>query len=387
VPRAESAVLHDPYRTEHMASPGRTMDLVHVVGARPNFMKAAPVFEALSRSGSSQQVIHTGQHYDEKLSAVFFDQLELPAPDVNLGVGSGSHSEQTARVLLGLERTVDTTATAAVIVYGDVNSTLAAALLCAKERVPLVHVEAGLRSFDRSMPEEVNRVLTDAVADLLLITSPEAYAHLADEGVDASRIRFVGNPMIDTLLRHRDRFVAADQVAALGLPANYGVVTLHRPSNVDEPTAARHVVEALRGISHDLPLVVPLHPRGRARLRSLGLEDAADIRVIDPLGYVEFLSLVSGAKLAITDSGGVQEETTILDVPCLTVRPNTERPITVTHGTNKLCTPESLGQEAQAILTGERVFPADRPPLWDGRAGERIATAVLDLVSEHAGQA
>lgn len=360
------------------------MDIVHIVGARPNFMKAAPVFEALSGFGSSQRVIHTGQHYDEKLSAVFFEQLELPEPDINLGVGSGSHSEQTARVLLGLEQTVDTSATAAVIVYGDVNSTLAAALLCAKERLPLVHVEAGLRSFDRSMPEEVNRVLTDAVADLLLITSPEAYAHLADEGIEASRVRFVGNPMIDTLLKHRDRFVAADLVAALGLPEDYGVVTLHRPSNVDEPTAARHIVEALHAITRDLPLVVPLHPRGRERLRSLGLEDASGLHVIDPLGYVEFLSLVSGAKLTITDSGGVQEETTILDVPCLTVRPNTERPITVTHGTNRLCTPESLGREAQAIVTGQRVFPGDRPPFWDGRAGQRIATAVLELVAAQA---
>jgi UDP-N-acetylglucosamine 2-epimerase (non-hydrolysing) len=365
----------------------RNTHIAHVVGARPNFMKAAPVHEALARSGVTQRVIHTGQHYDERLSDIFFRQLELPEPDVNLGVGSGSHSAQTARVLLGLEQTIQADSTSAVVVYGDVNSTLAAALLCAKEQIPLVHVEAGLRSFDRSMPEEINRVLTDAVTDLLLITSPEAYAHLADEGISASRIRFVGNPMIDTLLRHRHRFDPAPVVASLGLPSEYGVVTLHRPANVDDPTVARSVIKGLHAIAATLPLVVPLHPRGREHLGSLGLEDAVGLHVIEPLGYVEFLSLISGAKLAITDSGGVQEETTILEVPCLTVRPNTERPITITHGTNRLCTPDSLAAAAQAALLGEHTYPEDRPPLWDGRAGQRIAAAILDLVEERASAA
>jgi UDP-N-acetylglucosamine 2-epimerase (non-hydrolysing) len=361
--------------------------ITHVVGARPNFMKAAPVHEALARSRATQRVIHTGQHYDERLSDIFFRQLELPEPDVNLGVGSGSHSAQTARVLLGLEQTIHADSTSAVVVYGDVNSTLASALLCAKERIPLVHVEAGLRSFDRSMPEEINRILTDVVADLLLITSPEAYAHLAAEGISASRIRFVGNPMIDTLLRHRHRFDPAPVVASLGLPSEYGVVTLHRPANVDDPTVARSIIKGLHAIAATLPLVVPLHPRGREHLGSLGLEDAVGLHVIEPLGYVEFLSLISGAKLAITDSGGVQEETTILEVPCLTVRPNTERPITITHGTNRLCTPDSLAAAAQAALLGEYTYPEDRPPLWDGRAGQRIAAAILDLVEERASAA
>lgn len=358
--------------------------ITHVVGARPNFMKAAPVHAALAERGVDQRLVHTGQHYDEKLSDVFFVQLGMPEPDANLGIGSGSHSTQTANLLVALEKEFTTHPPAAVVVYGDVNSTLGAALVCAKERIPLVHVEAGLRSFDRSMPEEVNRVLTDAVADLLLVTSPEAYAHLADEGVDAARIRFVGNPMIDTLEANRDRFDTDAVRADLGLEGPYGAATLHRPANVDDPGTATALVDALREVTQRLPIVLPLHPRGREQFRQAGLMDVEGLRVVDPLGYLEFMGLVAGATLVLTDSGGVQEETTILGVPCLTLRPNTERPITITHGTNRLVTPATLTAAVDDVLAAG-VEVADRPPLWDGEAGRRIAEAVLALTDDDPG--
>ena len=355
--------------------------VAHVVGARPNFMKAAPVIDALEERGVDQLVVHTGQHYDEKLSKVFFEDLGLPEPDINLGVGSGSHATQTAALLEGLERVVLEREPRAVVAYGDVNSTLAAALVCAKLEVPIVHVEAGLRSFDRSMPEEVNRVLTDQVSTLLLATSPEAYGHLADEGVSVDRVRFVGNPMIDTLLTNLDRLTPDALRAAHGLPDRYAVSTLHRPANVDDPATAELIVRALREVSRDITIVIPLHPRGREQLEAVGLETTDTLRVIEPLGYVDFLSLVRGAALVITDSGGVQEETTILDVPCLTVRPNTERPITISHGTNRLVEPPELIEAAKRVLSGEASYPEQRPPLWDGHAGERCADAVLELLA------
>ena len=356
--------------------------IAHVVGARPNFMKAAPVVDALSARDAAQLLIHTGQHYDEKMSDIFFRDLGIPEPDVNLGVGSGSHAAQTAALLTGLEATVQERQPAMVVVYGDVNSTLAAGLVCSKLGIPIVHVEAGLRSFDMTMPEEVNRRVTDVVAERLLVTSPEAYAHLANEGCDVDRIRFVGNPMIDTLLRTRERFDPAPVRAEAGLPDRLAVTTLHRPANVDDPSVAKTIVDALRQVAKTIDVAVPLHPRGRERLAELGLVSGDGLHVIDPLGYVEFLSLVSSASLVITDSGGVQEETTILDVPCLTVRPNTERPITITHGTNRLVTPEEIAPAAEAVLAGEVVFPAERPPLWDGFAGERCADAILELLGE-----
>lgn len=358
-----------------------SVPVAHVVGARPNFMKAAPVIDALEARGVEQLVVHTGQHYDEKLSKVFFEDLGLPEPDINLGVGSGSHATQTAALLEGLEQVVLERSPSAVVVYGDVNSTLAAALVCAKLEVPLVHVEAGLRSFDRSMPEEVNRVLTDQVSTLLLATSPEAYGHLADEAVPVDRVRFVGNPMIDTLLTNLDRLDVATVRAAHDLPDRYAVSTLHRPANVDDPTTAEMIVRALREVSRDITIVIPLHPRGREQLEAVGLETTDTLRVIEPLGYVDFLSLVRGAALVITDSGGVQEETTILDVPCLTVRPNTERPITISHGTNRLVEPTELLDAAKAVLSGETSFPEQRPPLWDGHAGERCADAIVELLA------
>ena len=330
---------------------------------------------ALDARSIPQALVHTGQHYDALLSDVFFRDLGLPAPDVDLGVGSGSHAAQTARLLVELEGAIDRVRPPLVITYGDVNSTLAAALVAAKLNLPSAHVEAGLRSFDRTMPEEVNRVVTDALADLLFTTSPEARTNLVREGVAEERIHFVGNPMIDTLLASRARFDSAAIRDRLGLPERYGVVTLHRPANVDDPATVTRLVASLAAAAALVPLVIPLHPRGRAALELAGLARAPGVSLIDPLGYLDFLSLVSGAALVITDSGGIQEETTILGVPFLTVRPNTERPITISHGTNRLVTIEAIADEARAALGGVPVPPAP-PPLWDGRAGERIGDVV-----------
>jgi UDP-N-acetylglucosamine 2-epimerase (non-hydrolysing) len=351
--------------------------ILHVVGARPNFMKAAPVIAALGDRGCDQRVVHTGQHYDRALSDVFFTQLGLPEPDTNLGVGSGSHATQTAALLTGLEAELIARRPGLVVVYGDVNSTLAAALVAAKLQVPVAHVEAGLRSFDAAMPEEVNRRVTDSLSSLLFVTSPEGLAHLAREGVASSAMHLVGNPMIDTLLANLDRLDVDAVRVDLDLPDAYAVATVHRPANVDDAAAARAVVSGLTDVAAAVPVVLPVHPRGRASLRRAGLDDAPGIRVIDPLGYVEFLSLVRGARVVLTDSGGLQEETTVLDVPCLTIRPNTERPITISHGTNRLVAPGEVGKRATEVLEGRAVFPTRRPPLWDGHAGSRIADVVV----------
>jgi UDP-N-acetylglucosamine 2-epimerase (non-hydrolysing) len=356
-------------------SPGRA--LVHVVGARPNFVKAAPVLRALSALGAPQWLVHTGQHYDPLLSDVFFRDLDLPAPDVSLGVGSGSHAVQTAALLVALEKEFLERPPQRVIVYGDINSTLAAALVCAKLGIPLAHVEAGLRSFDRSMPEEVNRVVTDALSDQLFVTSPEGLENLAAEGVAAASMHLVGNPMIDTLLAHLNRFEPEPVRLRLGVGKRYAVATLHRPANVDTPAAATRLVAALRELAERLPVVLPLHPRGRRMLGSVGLNELPGIHVVEPLGYLDFLSLVRGAAVVVTDSGGIQEETTMLDVPCLTLRPNTERPITITHGTNRLVTPEELDTAVDGALNGELARRGDGPPLWDGHAGERIAAILM----------
>ena len=357
------------------ATPG-TGPLVHVVGARPNFMKAAPVIRALAARGLDQVLIHTGQHYDAAMSDVFFQELGLPEPDRNLGVGSGSHAVQTAAIMVALEAVFAELRPALAVVYGDVNSTTAAALVGAKLGGPLAHVEAGLRSFDMTMPEEVNRRVTDILSDLLFATSPDAIAHLAREGAAPERIRFVGNPMIDTLQANLERFDPARLRADLGIAGAYAVATLHRPANVDSPAAARRLVAMLDAIAAQVAVVFPLHPRGRPTLEAAGLRDGPRMRVIEPLGYVDFLSLVRGATVVVTDSGGIQEETTVLGVPCLTVRPNTERPITITHGTNRLVSPEAASAEVAAVLAGSFVRPAELPPLWDGRAGERIAAEI-----------
>ncbi|GAA3569206.1 UDP-N-acetylglucosamine 2-epimerase (non-hydrolyzing) [Nonomuraea rosea] len=351
--------------------------VLHVLGARPNFVKAAPVVRALGELGVRQGIIHTGQHYDALMSDVFFADLGLPDPVANLGVGSGSHAKQTAALLVGLEEVVTEQEPDLVVVYGDVNSTLAAILVCAKLGVPTAHVEAGLRSFDRGMPEEVNRVVTDALADLLFATSPEALSYLASEGVPASKVHLVGNPMIDSLFSALPKLDPAPVVTRLGLPERYAVATLHRPANVDTPEAAKELVDAVLAVASRIPIVVPIHPRGRVRLAEAGLVDGESIRVVDPLGYVDFLSLVRGAALVVTDSGGVQEETTMLGVPCLTVRPNTERPITITHGTNRLVTPALLPAAAEKALADGAATPAgELPVLWDGQAGPRIATVI-----------
>jgi len=362
--------------------------IVHVVGARPNFIKAAPVIAALASRGVRQQVVHTGQHYDRAMSEVFFEELGLPEPDLNLGVGSGSHGSQTAALLVALEAAFLEQRPDRVVVYGDVNSTLAAALVCAKLLIRVAHVEAGLRSFDPTMPEEINRRVTDLLCDPLFVTAPEGEVNLAAEGIAADRVVFVGNPMIDTLLAHMERLAPEPVIARLGLGRPYGVATLHRPSNVDSPAAAAVLVAALREATQRLPIVLPLHPRGRQTLAGAGIEEVAGLSVVDPLGYVDFLSLVRGAAVVITDSGGIQEETTILDVPCLTLRPNTERPITLTAGTNRLVTPETLASAVDGALAGAQARPGDGPPGWDGHAGERIAAVLVErdeLGSDRAG--
>jgi UDP-N-acetylglucosamine 2-epimerase len=353
-----------------------TQTVAHVVGARPNFMKAAPVIKALAARGIAQQVIHTGQHYDAKMSDVFFTDLGLPEPDINLGVGSGTQGSQTAAIMVALERTFIAEGPALAVVYGDVNSTVAAALVASKLGLPLAHVEAGLRSFDDTMPEEINRRVTDLLSALLFVTSPEGVDNLVATGIPRDRIHFVGNPMIDTLLANLDRFDAGRMRAALDLPERYSVATMHRPANVDDPTQAARITAMLRGISELVTLVVPLHPRGRDTLAAAGLVDGGRLRIVDPLGYVDFLSLVRGAALVVTDSGGIQEETTVLGVPCLTVRPNTERPITISHGTNRLLEPEAVVPAARSVLADGLAMPREGPPLWDGHAGERIAGVI-----------
>ena len=347
--------------------------VIHVTGARPNFPKAAPVLAALADYDVEQLLVHTGQHYDEKMSDVFFRQLGIPEPDVNLGVGSGTHGAQTARVMEALEELFTERRPDLVVVYGDVNSTVAAALVASKMGITFAHVEAGLRSFDMTMPEEINRLVTDRLSDLLLTTSADAIAHLGNEGTDPEKIHFVGNPMIDTLLRNKERFDPEAVRAELGIDAEYVVATLHRPGNVDDPADVAELVAAMHAVADQAQVVIPLHPRGRARLEEAGFLDHPGMRVIDPLGYIEFMGRVRGALAVVTDSGGVQEETTILGIPCLTLRPNTERPVTITHGTNQLVRRDTLVEAVREVLAAGRLEEWDVPPLWDGHAGKRIA--------------
>ena len=354
--------------------------VIHVTGARPNFPKAAPVLAALQARGIEQMLVHTGQHYDDKMSEIFFRELGLPQPDVNLGVGSGSHAVQTAAIMVGLEELFIKHQPPLVIVYGDVNSTVAAALVASKLHIPVAHVEAGLRSFDMTMPEEVNRRLTDQLSDVLLVTSEDAIGHLTSEGVDADRIHFVGNSMIDTLLAHLDSFDVDKARAAYLLNGPYVVATLHRPANVDSMESARELVEVLHQIADRLDVAFPLHPRGRATLEAAGLLDHQRVHVVDPLGYTEFISLVRGSSAVVTDSGGVQEETTVLGVPCLTLRPNTERPVTITNGTNQLVTTQSVIGALDAVLAAPQTGEHAVPELWDGKAGPRIADVIENFL-------
>jgi UDP-N-acetylglucosamine 2-epimerase (non-hydrolysing) len=351
--------------------------IVHVVGARPNFIKAAPVLRALEALGADQALVHTGQHYDAAMSDVFFTELGLPAPDLNLGVGSGTQAGQTAALMVALEEAFTRLAPRLVVAYGDVNSTLAAALVSAKLGMPIAHVEAGLRSFDDSMPEEINRRVADLLSTLLFVTCPEGVDNLRAMGTPADAIHFVGNPMIDTLFANRAAIEAAGAASPHRPEGRFAMATMHRPGNVDTPERAAAVVAMLRAAAEVIPVILPLHPRGRRSLEDAGLETSGRLRVVEPLGYLEFLGLVSLSALVITDSGGIQEETTALGIPCLTVRPNTERPITITHGTNRLVEPGQVAPAAAEILAHGLVVPAAGPPLWDGHAGERIA-AVID---------
>jgi UDP-N-acetylglucosamine 2-epimerase (non-hydrolysing) len=358
--------------------------IVHVVGARPNYMKIAPLMEALRAApGGRQVLVNTGQHYDDVMARAFVRDLALPTPDHDLGVGSASHAVQTARVMIEFERVCAAERPDLVVVVGDVNSTLAASLVAAKLLIPVAHVEAGLRSRDRTMPEEINRIVTDQLSTVLLTPSPDANENLLAEGVSAEKIHLVGNIMIDSLLRHLplaqlERVSDRIPVAAGG----YAVLTLHRPANVDSVDVFRRILAAVSTIAEHLPVVFPVHPRTRLRMREFGLDGAnGNLILTEPLGYVDFLSLTSHARLVLTDSGGLQEESTALGIPCLTLRENTERPITVTHGTNQV-----VGSDTDAILTGFRralssAAPAVRPDLWDGRSAERIASVLCRFLS------
>ena len=347
------------------------MNVFHIVGARPNFMKVAPVMNALTtRKHVVQTLVHTGQHYDANMSDVFFEQLGIPVPDVNLAVGSGTHARQTAEIMTRFEPVLLERQPDIVLVYGDVNSTVATALVCAKLGVRVGHVEAGLRSFDRTMPEEINRLVTDQLADLLFTPSEDGDANLQKEGIPAEKIFRVGNVMIDSLVK---LLPVAQRQSKNGLPERYALVTLHRPANVDDSATLKRLLQSLLEVNRDLAVIFPAHPRTRQRISDFGL-NAEKLRILDPLSYVDFLGLQSRATVVITDSGGIQEETTYLGVPCLTLRENTERPVTVTLGTNVLVgrDPDKLRSELARVLAGQ-AKKGTVPPLWDGHTGERIA--------------
>ena len=363
---------------------GSTKTILHVVGARPNYMKIAPIMDALRDVGGLRQVlVNTGQHYDQAMAKGFIRELSLPKPDRDLDVGSASHAVQTGHVMIRFEQACLEERPDLVVVVGDVNSTMAATLVAAKLLIPVAHVEAGLRSFDRTMPEEVNRIVTDRLADILLTPSPDADQNLRAEGIPDARIKLVGNVMIDTLLRYLPLATAerARQVAGLN-GDRYAVVTLHRPSNVDRPETFAGILEAIGTIARGMPVVFSVHPRTQSRLREFNLLPATSgIIMTAPMGYIDFLSLTANAAVVLTDSGGIQEETTALGIRCLTLRANTERPITVTHGTNRV-----VGTEASDILEAfddsmSHPVPARRPDLWDGQASTRIAAILNHALS------
>ncbi len=387
------------------------MKIVHVVGARPNFMKIAPIIKAVDNynhqyGGVKQPIVnilvHTGQHYDEKMSRLFFEDLGIPEPDINLEVGSGSHAEQTAEIMKRFEPVLLKEKPDCILVVGDVNSTIACALTASKLGTKIIHVEAGLRSFDRGMPEEINRVLTDALSDLLFTTERSAEENLLREGIPKGKIFFVGNVMIDTLFRHRERAKNSDILRRLNLtnssaqekhgtlPVSYAVLTLHRPSNVDSQKKLSEILEALFAVSEELPVIFPIHPRTQQKIADYGLDgffniggkekiEGRGIFLIQPLGYLDFLNLMANSRLVLTDSGGMQEETTVLGIPCVTIRENTERPVTVTEGTNRV-----VGTDRQRIIEESLSALKDRfrhgrlPELWDGKAAERIVKIIAE---------
>lgn len=359
--------------------------LLHVVGARPNFMKVAPVLHAArNRADISQLLVHTGQHYDAAMSDSFFADLDLPKPDVNLEVGSATHAVQTARIMLGFEPVLDEHRPDWVVVYGDVNSTVACALVAVKKGIRVAHVEAGLRSRDRGMPEEINRLLTDQLADLCLTPSRDGDENLAAEGIPPERIRFVGNVMVDTLLRLRPRareLAVPERFGVAGAP--YAVVTFHRPSNVDDADTLREILGGLRDLAERMPVVFPIHPRTRQRVAEFGLGALLDgVRLENPLPYLDTVGLVERSSLVLTDSGGLQEETTVLGIPCLTARPNTERPVTITEGTNRLVksTRADISAAVAEVLAARESgrYQPSRPEGWDGCAGERVVAALVE---------
>jgi UDP-N-acetylglucosamine 2-epimerase (non-hydrolysing) len=360
------------------------MKILNVVGARPNFMKIAPLMAEYSRHKSIQAtLVHTGQHYDKVMSKLFFSELGIPKPDVNLEVGSGSHAVQTAEIMKRFEPVLIDYKPDVVVVVGDVNSTIACGLVAVKLGIKLVHVEAGLRSGDRTMPEEINRVLTDSISDLLFCTEQNGIDNLLREGISPPKIHLVGHVMIDTLLRNKEKAKKSNILNLLNLNGNgYAVMTLHRPSNVDDTVVFSRILEAVKIIQNDMPIIFPVHPRTRKNLESNSVGEHVNqlpgLRLTDPLGYLDFLKLMSNAKVVLTDSGGIQEETTILQIPCLTLRENTERPITIELGTNQIVgtNPEAIIKAYKCAVNGSLRKPVI-PPLWDGRAAERIVKTLL----------
>ncbi|WP_373515981.1 non-hydrolyzing UDP-N-acetylglucosamine 2-epimerase [Persicitalea sp.] len=361
------------------------MKILSIVGARPNFMKVAPLHRAFTHEGIVSKIVHTGQHYDAKMSDVFFRQLQLPQPDYFLGVGGGTHSQQTARIMLEFEPIMQTERPDVVLVVGDVNSTIACALVAVKEQVPLVHVEAGLRSGDRRMPEEINRILTDRISDHLFVTEQSGLDHLEEEGTPRDKVHFVGNVMIDSLVDYRRKANELDVLGKWKLhPKQYVLMTMHRPGNVDTVEGLRAVLGVVKNTAARLSVLFPVHPRTRSNLQKFGLleelETIENVTLAEPQGYLEFLNLMENAALVVTDSGGIQEETTYLRVPCLTFRPSTERPVTVELGTNYLLSdldPASADDMVGKILGGQGK-QGTIPPLWDGRAAERIAKILIE---------
>jgi UDP-N-acetylglucosamine 2-epimerase (non-hydrolysing) len=377
------------------------MKVIQVVGARPNFMKVAPLHRAIQKlAGWTSKIVHTGQHFDAKMSDVFFTQLELPKPDFFLGIGGGSHTEVTAKIMVAFEKIVEAEKPDLIIVVGDVTSTLACTLVAIKMGIKVAHVEAGLRSFDRTMPEELNRILTDSVADYLFVTEESGMQHLKNEGVADERVFFAGNVMIDSLVRYQEKAKTTTILEDLGLRASdsglstsdsglstsdYLVMTMHRPANVDTKEGLESILELIELSSKDTKIIFPIHPRTRAHMEKFGLaerlDQAKNLIMTEPLGYLEFIQLMSNATAILTDSGGIQEETTYLGVPCLTFRDSTERPITVTLGTNQLLSdldPKKTYAALQEILAG-KVKKGSIPPLWDGKAAERIAAQLAEL--------